>query len=298
VREWSAEVTVEAELATRLIREQFPDVELRSIDLLGEGWDNTMWLVDEEWVFRFPRRSSVISGIENELSVLPRLAPLLPLSVPVPAFVGQPSDRFPWPFYGCRLLPGRELADAGLDDASRTRLARPLAVFLRTLHAVELDVEVPVDPVGRADMARRVPRAREYLDQVVSLGLWRPPPLVDEILDAANALPKAVPSAICHADLHLRHLLVDDSGEPTGVIDWIDVSRNDPCVDLVLYWSALPPAGRSEFLDVYGEVTEAQLLRARVLALFLCGVLAVYGEHEGRESLKRAAVEGLARTCR
>jgi aminoglycoside phosphotransferase (APT) family kinase protein len=122
--------------------------------------------------------------------------------------------------------------------------------------------------------------------------------LVEELLAAAATLPEAEPTAICHGDLHLRHLLVDDGGEPTGVIDWIDLSRNDPSVDLVLYWAVLPPKGRGEFREVYGGVTEEQLLRARVLALFLCGVLAVYGEHEGRPSLKRAAVDGLARTCR
>jgi aminoglycoside phosphotransferase (APT) family kinase protein len=297
VREWSAEVTVDAELATRLIREQFPEVELRSISLLGEGWDNTMWLVEDDWVFRFPRRSYVLSGIRNELEVLPRLAPLLPLPIPVPELVGEPSDAFPWPFYGCRLLPGRELADAELDDASLTRLARPLGEFLRTLHALDLDADLPVDPVGRADMTVRVPRARQYLEEVESLGLWRPPPVAEELLEAAAALPEAEPTATCHGDLHLRHLLVDDRGDPTGVIDWIDLSRNDPSVDLVLYWAALPPDGRSEFLQAYGAITEEQLLRARVLALFLCGVLAAYGAHEGRPSLTRAAIAGLARTC-
>jgi aminoglycoside phosphotransferase (APT) family kinase protein len=298
VREWSAEVTVDAGLVTRLIREQFPDVELRSINLLGEGWDNTMWLVDDEWVFRFPRRSYVLTGILNELRLLPGLAPLLPLPIPVPELVGEPSGVFPWPFYGCRLLPGVELADADLDEAALTRLARPLAEFLRALHGLDLDADLPVDPVGRADMTVRVPRARQYLEEVVGLGLWRPPAVVDELLEAASRLPPAEATATCHGDLHLRHLLVDDGGEATGVIDWIDLSRNDPSVDLVLYWAALPPQGRSEFLDVYGDVTDEQLLRARVLTLFLCGVLAVYGEHERRPSLKRAAVEGLARTCR
>jgi aminoglycoside phosphotransferase (APT) family kinase protein len=56
---------------------------------------------------------------------LPRLAPLLPLSVPVPRFVGEPSQAFPRPFYGCRYLPGRELPDAELDDEALLALARP-----------------------------------------------------------------------------------------------------------------------------------------------------------------------------
>jgi aminoglycoside phosphotransferase (APT) family kinase protein len=295
VREWSAKVTVDAELVRQLIREQF-NWEVGSLRLLGEGWDNTVWLVDERWSFRFPRRSVVVSGIENELAVLPQLAPHLPLPIPDPTFLGRPSAAFEWPFYGAPFLPGRELADAGLDDEALIALARPLAEFLRALHSTDLDVEVPVDPIGRADMAVRVPRAIEFLDEVEGLGLWRRPPIVADLLASALELPAPQTAAIVHGDLHLRHLLVDERGQPTAVIDWIDVSRNDPCVDLVLYWSALPPRGRVKFLDVYGTLTEAQLLRGRVLALFLCAVLAAYAHHERLPTLERAAIAGLDRT--
>jgi hypothetical protein len=53
VREWSPEVTVGKELARRLIREQFSQLERRSLRLLGEGWDTTVWLVDDVWFFAF-----------------------------------------------------------------------------------------------------------------------------------------------------------------------------------------------------------------------------------------------------
>jgi aminoglycoside phosphotransferase (APT) family kinase protein len=295
VREWAAEVTVDAALARRLIDEQFPELEVGSLRLIGEGWDTTVWLVNEDLVFRFPRRSYPVPGLENEIAYLPRLVPLLSLPIPNPAFVGRPSAAFRWPFYGCRFLPGRELADAELDEAARVALARPLAEFLQTLHAVELDAELPVDPVQRADMS--FPRTTERLAELERLGLWTAPPLVDELLETARDLPAPEPTAICHGDLHLRHLLVDERGGPCGVIDWIDLSRNDPAVDLVLFWSTLPPDGRAEFLDAYGPLSDEQLLRARVLSLYLCGVLAVYARHEGLPALEREATSGLNRTA-
>jgi len=298
MREWDAEVIVEADLARRLIGEQFPELGLRTIKLLGQGWDNTVWRVDDEWTFRFPRRSYAVPGIENEMAVLPRLAGALPLPIPNPTFLGRPSEEFAWPFYGCPFLPGRELADADLSDEERIGLARPLAEFLRTLHSLDLDAELPVDPVRRADMAVRIPRTREYLSEVSSLGLWAPPSLVGKTLEAALELPPAEHTAVCHGDLHLRHLLVDEHGGPAAVIDWIDLSRNDPAVDLVLFWSLLPPDGRAEFRETYGELSEAQLLRGRVLALFLCAVLALYGRHEGLSALEREAIAGLTRTAR
>ena len=257
----------------------------------------TVWLVDGEWTFRFPRRSIVIPGLENEIAYLPRLAPRLPLPIPVPRLIGQPTEEFGWPFYGAAFLPGRELADAGLDEQARVRLGRPLAEFLRTLHSLELDLELPVDLVRRADMTFRVAKTRERLGELERLGLWTAPPAATAAVAAAAELGPAEPTAIVHCDLHLRHLLVDDDGTPAAVIDWIDLCRADSCVDLVLYWCALPLDGRREFLDAYGPLTEEQLLRGRVLALFLCGALALWAHHEGVESVKREALEGLARTC-
>ena len=296
MHEWSPEVVVDEALARRLIREQFPDVAVDSLRLLGAGWDTTVWLVDDAWAFRFPRKSFPIAGLRNEIAYLPKLAPLLPLPIPVPTLVGEPTEEFGWPFYGAPFLPGRELAEAELSEEARLELARPLGGFLRTLHGLELDAELPVDPVRRADMAHRVPSTRKRLDECEALGLWRAPPSVADLLDGAEVLPPPKPAAICHGDLHLRHLLLDDDA-PAAVIDWIDLSRNDRGVDLVLYWAALEPEGRAAFLDAYGPASEEELLRGRVLSLFLCGTLALYGHHEELPWLERQAISSLTRSA-
>lgn len=296
MREWAAEVTVDEALARRLIRAQFPDVELRSLSLLGQGWDMTVWLVDDEWVFRFPRREMVIRGLVEEIAHLSELAGPLPLAIPSPTYVGEPSPEYGWPFYGAPFLPGRELAEAALDDRERAALARPLGDFLRALHDTRLDADLPHDPVRRADMSLRVPKTRERLAELEQLGLWHAPRQAHDVIEAAVELGPLEPTALVHGDLHLRHLLVDDVGRATAVIDWIDLSYNAPGVDLVLYWSVLPPEGRCAFRDAYGAITEDQLLCARILSLFLCGTLAVYGHHEGMPQLKREAIAGLDRT--
>jgi aminoglycoside phosphotransferase (APT) family kinase protein len=299
VREWSADVGVDEGLVRRLIGGQFPEVDLGSLRLFAEGWDNAVWVADERWAFRFPRRTIAIPGVERELGVLPRLAPLLPLPIPTPVFLGRPAEGYPWPFFGALLIPGQEIADAALDDAARARLGRPLARFLRQLHTVEVAefAELPFDFNRRADMAFRVPRTRERLAEMKRLGLWRPPASVAGWLEAAGRLPVPEPTVVAHGDLHFRHVLVDEDGALSGVIDWGDVCLADPSIDLMLLWSFLPPEERAEFVAEYGPVTEEQLLRARVLALFVCGALAAYGHHEGLPNVEREAVEGLARAA-
>ena len=137
-------------------------------------------------------------------------------------------------------------------------------------------------------MGRRIPKTLEAL---AAIGADVPPAVLE-----ARDLPAPEPRCIVHGDLHFRHVLVE-CGAVTGVIDWGDVCRGDPSVDLALYWCALSPAGRAEFLAAYGPVTDDQLLRARVLALFLCAVLALYGDHEGMPALRDEAVAGLDRAA-
>jgi aminoglycoside phosphotransferase (APT) family kinase protein len=296
MREWSAEVDVDEELARRLIGAQFPELEAGSMRVLGEGWDNIVWLVDGRWAFRFPRRAIAIPGVERELAVLPRLAPRLPVAVPVPVFAGRPALGYPWPFFGAELLPGVEVADATLSDDDRCRLAADLGTFLRVLHAVEVDHDLPLDPNARSDMARRAAMTEDWIADLERAGVWRAPPVVGRVLDAARALPAPAATVLLHGDLHVRHVLVDGGGALAGVIDWGDVCRGDPSIDLSLLWSGFPPEGRAAFLEAYGPVTDDQMLRARVLALCLCAALASYGHHEGMANVEREALEGLERT--
>ena len=159
------------------------------------------------------------------MAVLHRLAPLLPLPIPTPVFLGHPADEYPWPFFGSALIQGCEPADGALTDAARHRLAGPLASFLRILHshevAARLDAahELRADPMGRGDMQRRVPLALKRLREVEELGLWRRPSSLNTWLCAAADLPLGAASAVAHGDLHCRHVLVDEQGAAAGVID-------------------------------------------------------------------------------
>jgi aminoglycoside phosphotransferase (APT) family kinase protein len=281
VHVWTAAEHVDEERAARLIRTQFAPLPERSVELLSEGWDYVVHLVDGRWAFRFPRREVVVAGTERELACLPELVGLLPVAVPAPVFVGAPGDGYPWPFYGAEYLPGREASTADADA-----IARPLARTLRVLHSAELECALPVDPLGRVDMALRVPRTRELLREV---GVE-----ADALLGEAEMLPPASHAAVCHGDLHFRQVLVD-GGALSGIIDWIDVCRSDPAVDLSIAWSLLPPSARAAFFDEYGAIDHERKIRARVVATFLSASLVQWARAEGVPAVLDEAAAGLRR---
>lgn len=298
--DWDAEVVIDEALVRELVGDQFPELDASSARLLGEGWDNAVWVVEETWAFRFPRRQIAIPGVRRELALLPTLAPLLSIPIPVPTFVGRPSERFQWPFFGTRLLPGNEIADAELSDEARAVVGVELGRFLRELHAPELRALVdpenalPVDPLGRADMDKRVPMARRNLGELESTGAWPGNPSVERVLEHASRLAPRE-RVFVHGDLHVRHVLVEDESL-AGVIDWGDCCTGDPSIDLHVAWSMLPPEGREAFFAEYGAVDEDVHSRARVLALGLCAMLAVYAHSVGNSNLLRESVAGLERT--
>jgi aminoglycoside phosphotransferase (APT) family kinase protein len=294
--DWTAELVVDEELARGLLQ-QFPELTVESLRPLSEGWDYTIWLVDETWAFRFPRREVVVPGTMRELATLPKLAPLLPIAVPEPVYVGEPTEGFPWPFFGSALLPGRELGDAALAEEARIEVGRALGRFLRALHDADVAHDLPADGNRRADMSDRVPKTRAQLAELEELGLWQRPASVDRLLDEAERLSPSPRSTVVHGDLHFRQVLVDDDARLSGVIDWVDICRSDPAIDLPMLWSYLPIRGREAFVAEYGAVAEDQFMRARVIALSLSASLAHYGHRERFPMIEREAIAGLRRAA-
>ena len=294
--EWESEIVVGEDLARRLIAARFPALDVSSLRPIGEGWDNTVWATADDVAFRFPRRQIAVPGVERELTLLPGLAAQLPAPIPDAAFAGARSAEFPWPWFGSRLIDGTEVAAAGLGVGERGGLAADLGRFLGRLHGLRPDIapELPIDPMGRADMGVRVPRAREALERVASA--WAGGAEAETVLSAAQELARDGEAVVVHGDLHLRHALVSDGGGLAGVIDWGDVCRAPRSVDLSLYWSLFDPGERFAFREAYGPLSDATLARARVLALYFGGTLAAYALDVGMDALAREALDGLDRT--
>jgi aminoglycoside phosphotransferase (APT) family kinase protein len=291
---WTAERIVSPELAKALIEDQFPNLAPAKIEPFGVGWDNTAYLVNGEYVFRFPRRQFAIPLIENGIRLAAQLAPHLPLPISAPIFVGQPTETFAWPFSGYRLIPGRTACAAQLSEPARMALAAPLGRFLAALHAIDpRSLHIGPDTLARLDLASRIAKARDSLSHLAARGLITDVAYFAAQLDAAPAGYQPHANTVVHGDFYALHLIVDEANRLTGVIDWDDAHLSDPAADLMIAHSFLPPSAHAAFREAYGPIDPTTWQVARLRALWHTLLLLPYAHDSGDANLWREAQTSL-----
>jgi len=281
VNAWQAEQNIDSRTALALIIEQLPFLKPKTIKLLGVGWDNTAYLINEKLIFRFPRRQIAVPLLTKEFHVLSKLAEFLPLKIPLPQWFGQAGLDYPWPFLGYRMLEGKSACQFQLDAFSRSQLAVPLAQALASLHAIplsqELQSHLPENFMDKLNVSRLTPLITSQLAELYSLGLFQHNRLLLNFLAQAQDLKPGKRLTLVHGDLYVRHLLLDNEQRLIGIIDWGDVHRACPAVDLSIAHSFLPPEAQSLFRKAYGDIEETVWQLARFRAIYHSSVLALYG---------------------
>jgi aminoglycoside phosphotransferase (APT) family kinase protein len=166
------------------------------------------------------------------------------------------------------LIPGTELAERPEDRG----MGALLGGFLKALHAPEVARRVrhiaPLDPMQRSDPVRRITVAHQRLDEVADRLDVAP---LRRIVEEGQGAPLEL-DALTHGDLHPRHVLVDERGAVSGVIDWGDCCIGSRAVDLTIA-TALAPDDREAFFRAYGDVDPRLWRHARLIGVHIGAAL-------------------------
>jgi aminoglycoside phosphotransferase (APT) family kinase protein len=203
------------------------------------GTVNALYRLGDDMALRLPRVEWAVEDVDRERRWLPRLAPLLPVAIPVVLGKGVPAQGYPWPWSVYRWLDGENPTIERVADPAQ--LAADLAAFVTALHRIQ-----PADgppsyrgvPLATQDGATRVAIAqlRRVIDTDAASAAW----------DAALRAPEwPDPPVWVHADLMPGNLLVRD-GRLSAVIDFGTVGVGDPACDLVVAWYLLPALGERD----------------------------------------------------
>ncbi|HEY3577121.1 MAG TPA: phosphotransferase [Gaiellaceae bacterium] len=179
---------------------------------IDEGWDYKVLIVDDTWVVRWPRHRLAVEEIEQEVVLLPAIAPLLPVEVPRFEYV----SREPW-LVAYRLIRGEPLENEDPDG---------VRAFLDALHGLEVD-DVPARHPDWLETYRE--QAEEFRRLVMPLLDPDERTRGDALLAEVETLT-GFQSTLTHSDVAPNHLLVRE-GTLVGVIDWGDARVGDPALD-------------------------------------------------------------------
>jgi aminoglycoside phosphotransferase (APT) family kinase protein len=122
-------------LVRSLLADQFPEwgaLPLQRIE--PSGTDNAIFRLDDELAVRLPRRRGPTEPGSKELEWLPRLAPLLPVEIPVPVAQGRPADGYPWFWEIHTWVDGATVPVADIDPI---QAARDLAALVSALRRID-----------------------------------------------------------------------------------------------------------------------------------------------------------------
>jgi aminoglycoside phosphotransferase (APT) family kinase protein len=247
---------IDTALVRRLVDTQFPQwsgLPLRRLEQAGS--DHVIHRLGEELSVRLPCHAGAIGQAEKEAEWLPRLAPHVPLAVPVPVAVGKPGLGHPWPWMVSRWLDGEVATVEALADSYDT--AVELAGFLTALQRFapeEAPAENTRDTLAARDRETRAAIARlgDEFDATAMTGLWEA---------ALDAPAWNRPPVWFHGDFHTGNLLTDD-GRLSAVIDFGELGIGDPSRDLTIAFTLMSAGPRAAFRAALG-VDDATWTRGR-----------------------------------
>lgn len=220
------------------IAQLLPDLAINKALRNENGQNNDVIIVNDEYVFRFPKYLKGIIDLEREVVLLKTIKQRATLTIPSPIFYSFKEKKPGKAFAGYKMIKGQPMwkQDFSLSNQeSKERIASQLVNFLYALHSIPTDelpreykknVERPLKAVEMLyeKLKEKIfplisPQSRESVSQRFDLYIEHQKTQTTDI-------------ALIHGDFGASNILWDPiRGEITGVIDFGGSQQGDPAYD-------------------------------------------------------------------
>jgi len=221
-----------------IINNQYPDFKIDTIKYLGSGFDGEAYLINNEYVFKFPMHQFASDNLYKEIIVLLELNNRFTLEIPRPDFFGQPTEMFDKYFVGYKMIKGNILTAKLFQNFSKEtkdNLARDLALFLKELHSIKsLDIDIDVELNMKEKYEEDYSKVKEILYPMLNeIEKEKVDKMYSDILN--NELFLNYERGLVHCDLGSVHMVVDENNKLCGIIDFGDVCFTDTDYDFMYF---------------------------------------------------------------
>ncbi len=239
---------IDVSLVKQLVSQQFPEwADLDISTVATSGWDNRTFHLGEHMLVRMPSEAQYAPQVAKEQYWLLKLQPQLPLMIPKPIAMGEPSKEYPWHWSIYQWLEGTAATNAYIADLNL--FASILAKFLKALQrCATLDAPAagPENFYRGGDLSIYDADTRRAIVQIENKQLAKTLMVIWEIALASKWQLNPV---WIHGDIATGNLLVNN-GKLVAVIDFGQLAIGDPACDLALYWTFLSRESREIFREV------------------------------------------------
>ncbi|HEY5463790.1 MAG TPA: aminoglycoside phosphotransferase family protein [Hanamia sp.] len=216
------------------IHSEFPDYIISSIKKTGEGDNSKAFIINEEYIFRFPKSKDAKTQMRKEIAVLPKIKPLLNISIPIFEFISFETN-----FAGHKIIPGVPLTFKiynSLHKKNQGLIQQSLANFLSQLHHIDLskfkDCHLEtMDP--KEEYWDNFRKAQKLIYPHISKNKRN---IITKIFTEylSNQNNFNYTPALIHNDFSKDHILFDTAKQQImGIIDFGDMALGDPDYDFM-----------------------------------------------------------------
>lgn len=258
------EIHTDENLVRRLLAAPFPQWKGLPIRYVpSSGTDNALYRLGDGLVARLPRIDWAIEQVKKEHTWMPKLAPHLPLAIPVPLEMGEPGEGYPWRWSVYRWLEGENQTRENLADPKQT--ATDLAEFLLALQSID----TTGGPSAREHGLRGEPlstRDEDTREAIHALHGKLDTEAITKAWESALQAPEWSRDPVWfHGDVLPGNLLFRNE-KLSAVIDFGGLGVGDPACDLMIAWNLFNRESRNAFRSALG-VDDATWARGRGHAL-------------------------------
>lgn len=217
-----------------LIQKDYPEFYISSIKKIGEGDNSKAFVVNKNYIFRFPKKEKVKREINREVCVLPKIKSEVGVSIPDFEFISPELN-----FVGYQKINGHILTNKifrSLSKNQQVEIHKTLGNFLSQIHSFPLFClgDCGLETMNlKEEYSDNFENAKKEIFPCISKKKRKIiSHFFEKYLGEDNNF-KYFP-VLVHNDFSKDHILIDTVNKQiSGIIDFGDIALGDPSYDFL-----------------------------------------------------------------